>query len=530
MQQSTSSLKLRNKFDILQSGQDSSVPTINAVAAQDPTLAAIVSGPDMNVKKISELNTYISKLETTISQLNRAKNAWTEKEKKLEKDNAELSLKYTTLELTSSRNTADLQHQINELRKSLSKHEDAASDDNAAKKRRFNGQQASTLSNSNSLSPSPIGLSADLSSTSQPITPMITDQVQPPPKTDRPPPISVYGVTNYAAFAKFLKSQQVHECTCKETSNSLILNTKDADQYRKLHSVLRQECQDKTGADTFGILQLHSYQLKSERSFVVYIRGLPSTMDLSEVNTALAEKQFTPRRVVNVPSRFNGTLKPHPLFRVDLEPSDQNPEIYNLTNLLQVRIKVEPAKKRTDPPHCRNCQRFGHTKQYCLRTARCIKCGADHPSSACTLDSKAPCTCANCGESHPASYRGCSQLKQLTKQQHKATDEIRRRHAELKANKQTSSASNTVAVVNHVPTSSNQAKNTYAAAALQQQAPATPPPSQDSTFTKMFDVLAKLTNQLARLDQRLSSLEQAVLPEGTAWEKVKGRHSRHRNG
>ena len=256
---------------------------------------------------------------------------------------------------------------------------------------------------------------------------MITDQEDPSTKQIRPPPIFVYGITNYQEFSKFLEDHNVQECTRKETSASLILNTKDADQYRKLHSVLRQECQEKTGAALFGILQMHSYQLKNERSFVVYIRGLPSTMDPIEINTALVEKQFTPRRVVNVPSRLNGTLKHRPLFRVDLEPSDCNPEIYNLTNLLQVRIKVEPAKKRSDPPHCRNCQRFGHTKQYCLRSPRCIKCGADHPSNECTLDSKAPCTCVNCGESHPASYRGCPKAKQQSKKQHKATDEIRRR-------------------------------------------------------------------------------------------------------
>lgn len=321
----------------------------------------------------------------------------------------------------------------------------------------------------------------------------------------------------------------MQEYTWKETSASLILNTEDADQYLKLHSVLRQECQNKTGANTFGILQMHSYQLKNEHSFVVYIRGLPSTMDPSEINTALAEIQFTLCRVINVPCHLNRTLKPRPLFQVVLEPLDHNPEIYNLTNLLRVHIRVVPAKKRSDPPHCHNCQRLGHTKQYCLRSPRCIKCSADHLSSECTLDSKAPCTCANYGESHTASYRGCSKVKQLSKLQHKTTDEIRRRQIQVNTAMPTPSASNAVATINPASASSNPTQKTYASVALQHQAKAIPTPS-GNTLTSIFDALAKLTNQIARFDQRLSSLERAILPEGTDWNIAKSRSHYHRNG
>lgn len=66
-----------------------------------------------------------------------------------------------------------------------------------------------------------------------------------PRKSDRPPPIIVYGITNYPKFDEFLKDKQVHDCTRKATNSGLILTTSSTDNYRKLHSALRIECNEK---------------------------------------------------------------------------------------------------------------------------------------------------------------------------------------------------------------------------------------------------------------------------------------------
>lgn len=39
--------------------------------------------------------------------------------------------------------------------------------------------------------------------------------------------------------------------------------------------------------DEFGQLQIYSYQLKSDRAFVVYIRGLLSSMPINEISEEL---------------------------------------------------------------------------------------------------------------------------------------------------------------------------------------------------------------------------------------------------
>lgn len=133
-------------------------------------------------------------------------------------------------------------------------------------------------------------------------------------------------------------------------------------------------------------------------------------MDPLEITTALIELGFTPRRTVNI-----------------LHKEDGNPKIYELTNLLHIRISVESFKSRTESLHCRKCKRIRHTKQYCLRTPRCIKCGPDHTSESCTLPRTDPCRGANCGGLHPGNYKGCEAFRKIRKIPHRATEEIKRR-------------------------------------------------------------------------------------------------------
>ena len=54
------------------------------------------------------------------------------------------------------------------------------------------------------------------------------------------------------------------------------------------------------------------------------------------------------------------------------------------------------------------CQQFVHTKNYCRKNPRCVKCAAQHLTSECPRTTKDDnVKCANCHEKHPANYRGC---------------------------------------------------------------------------------------------------------------------------
>lgn len=111
---------------------------------------------------------------------------------------------------------------------------------------------------------------------------------------------------------------------------------------------------------------MHSYQLKSDKAFIVYFQELPSTMETTEIKEALEDLGYTPHQVANVQWCKDGVVHLRPLFCVELELSSMNPEVYCITSLLQVRIKVESFKLQTDPPQCHNCQQLGHTRHYYL--------------------------------------------------------------------------------------------------------------------------------------------------------------------
>lgn len=351
-----------------------------------------------------------------------------------------------------------------------------------------------------------------------------------PSKSTKPPPIFVYGVNNYTAFSEFLKTHKVDNCVRKETNNSLILTTKTIDQFRELHKVLRTECTTQSGKDQFGSLQLHSYQLKCERAFIVFFRGVPATIKTDYISEALVELQYKPRRVVNVSRRKNGVLEPRPLFRIELEPYERNSEIYNLTHIGQCRMTVESFKPKNDPPLCKNCLRFGHTKQYCLRHPRCIKCGEDHPSDKCTLAKEAPCKCANCGESHPANYRGCSAFQKLRKSTHRAVDEIRKQPgAETQSRPPSASSFPPLPVPLsgplpgplppplQPPLQSSYAKMTRSS----NSAPSNPP-------VDPMLLLIQVSAQVAQLTDRLVSIEKMLSPS-TDWETVPSRRRQNTN-
>lgn len=57
----------------------------------------------------------------------------------------------------------------------------------------------------------------------------------------------------------------------------------------------------------------------------------------------------------------------------------------------------------------------GHTRSYCNRKPRCVRCGQDHLSDMCEKNKDLPATCALCGEGHPSNYKGCKVHKQLQK-------------------------------------------------------------------------------------------------------------------
>lgn len=221
-------------------------------------------------------------------------------------------------------------------------------------------------------------------------------------KIPKPPPIFVHGVTDYTKMVEALQDiVEIEQYKTKTMANNVVkINANTVDTYRKLVKFMKES----------NIIH-HTYQLKEDKAYRVVIRNIHHTVPLADIKEALKEEGFLARNIVNIIHR--GTKLPLPMFYVDLEPADNNKDIYNLKLLNNHIIKVEPPRKSTSLVQCTRCQQYNHTQAYCTLPYKCVKCGNSHDTRTCKKDRNTPAKCALCNGNHPANYRGCRVHKEL---------------------------------------------------------------------------------------------------------------------
>lgn len=221
-------------------------------------------------------------------------------------------------------------------------------------------------------------------------------------KDSKPPPIYIYGVNDYKAMTTTLAEVAEEETYHARAmaNNTVRINPHTPDTYRKLVRYLRAE----------NIIH-HTYQLKNERAYRVVIRDLHYSIPLEEIKEELKTKGHNVRNIINVRHRIS--KDPLPLFFVDLEPQDNNKDIYDVQFLLNSKIRVEPPRKKTYIIQCTRCQEYGHSKTYCRKPYNCVKCGNPHDSRICKKTKDTPAKCVLCQGAHPANYKGCTIYQDL---------------------------------------------------------------------------------------------------------------------
>ena len=154
----------------------------------------------------------------------------------------------------------------------------------------------------------------------------------------------------------------------------------------------------------------HTFQLKTDKSYKAVIRGLHQKINTDKISEELAKIGHQVRSINNI-NKYD-TKQPLPLFLVELEPKNNNKDIYDIEKLLNTIVKVEPPRHKKGIPQCIRCQQYGHTKNYCNRTPACVK--KNHLTIRCPSTGKMEeVRCYNCNGKHPASYKGCEARKQL---------------------------------------------------------------------------------------------------------------------
>jgi hypothetical protein len=205
----------------------------------------------------------------------------------------------------------------------------------------------------------------------------------------KPPPIFISGVTNIKPLIELLNTL---------APNKYLIKTLPQDQLK----VQPMESSDYTNiikALMDRNTEFHTYKPRQDRSFRIVIKNLHPSTDV-DIKQALQEEGHDVTNIWNLKQR--STNKPLPLHFVDIKPHTTNKDIYKITTLLNTIVNVETPHTKRTIPQCMQCQKYGHTKNYCRYTPRCVKC-AHHLTSKCFRKSPDEnVRCANCNKPHPA--------------------------------------------------------------------------------------------------------------------------------
>ncbi|GFT51127.1 nucleic-acid-binding protein from transposon X-element [Trichonephila clavipes] len=196
-------------------------------------------------------------------------------------------------------------------------------------------------------------------------------------------------------------------------------------EHRKLQSYLAQKK-----------MRSHTFEMADNKQLKAVIRGLPTDYDQKEIATELKGFGFDADHISILRNRKKNTNMP--LFLVVLKRTQENKEIFHVTNIGFFRVVVEPLKGSSMPPQCYRCQEFYHHSRLCNRAPKCLKCSGGHLTAECKKSTKSPAKCANCGGPHPANFSGCPSNPVNRKQQkNKPNNNIWTEKAKARAQKAT---------------------------------------------------------------------------------------------
>jgi hypothetical protein len=301
-------------------------------------------------------------------------------------------------------------------------------------------------------------------------------------KVVRPPPIFVDKVANIQPLVKLLNDTVNNQYEIKVLRDEQVKiqpKTKDA------YSVIVKELEKKQ-------TEFYTYKPKSERSFKVVLKNMHPTTDMNELKNSIEELGHSVVSIWNVQQRV--TKKPLPIFFIDIKPDSTNKTIYNVKSLLNCKITFEPPRPKREVPQCANCQQYGHTKKFCRRLPKCVKCAGDHLTANCPRKEKSNTVkCVLCGGNHPANYKGCSVYREIQKT---AYPKLRTKAAPKVTEKTAVSAVNTTGIRRNYSFAQAVQGNTNNASTQQ-----TSPPNND-----LLDMLKQLMVQMTTMTNLVSNI------------------------
>ena len=102
------------------------------------------------------------------------------------------------------------------------------------------------------------------------------------------------------------------------------------------------------------------------------------------------------------------------MFFINFEPKANNKDIYLIDRLMHLRVSFEPHYQKCEIAQYSNFQRYGHTRGFCHRNPRCVKCTGEHETVNCNRKERdTGVKFVLCKGNHPANYKGCAVYQEL---------------------------------------------------------------------------------------------------------------------
>jgi hypothetical protein len=249
--------------------------------------------------------------------------------------------------------------------------------------------------------------------TDAPVTEPISPEAAAQGKMGRPPTIVLTSIVNLIQLQKQLKGVAKDNFEFRNTRNGTRVVTKNMVDYQAVKNYLNTQS-----------LPYFTFYPKSQKSIKAVIRHLPHNTPAEDTAEGLGDIGFVVISVKQMSSVRRSQEGPTnitlPLFLVTLPRTTKSSELFKLSSLCHISIKVQACKSNKILTQCFNCQKFGHVWANCKQPPpRCLWCGGGHLHKDCPEKGNASSTlaCCNCqladGEkAHPANYRGCKHAKE----------------------------------------------------------------------------------------------------------------------
>lgn len=323
----------------------------------------------------------------------------------------------------------------------------------------------------------------------------VQTQSQINPKNVRPPPVMVSGLSKFNELHSLVKKTVKQEFTIKIVNNHTYkINTFNSDDYREITKIFNEKK-----------LIWHTFEDKQNRPIRVILKNLHHTCETSDIINDLKSQGYN---IISATNKFKYRTKdPLDMFILSFDSSETINRIYEINKILNTIVNIEPIRLPKDIAQCKNCQSFNHTKNYCSKQTRCVKCAGNHDSKLCNKPPNVKPKCCNCGDSHPASYRGCVVAKELQRLKNIKTKKIQ---SNIQKSSNASQRNNNRARerIEKPP------QNLYSEA-VKKNTPITRGnkvlKSLEKADNKNQDILGKILNKLENLEKFNSAIEQRLL-------------------